>query len=250
MNTKEYYRKVISNPYSWKYVSEDLFTAAKDLCDIYKERREGERDYFMKRLETGNKLFKAKLKKSETELDQLGSGIESAICKYTPVTALGEIASCDDLYLNLKSYLHLLPIYMMLMGMAVEDLAKGITVARKLKEDNTIVDRATLKLLGVYGHSAPDLIEHLGIYLKDNEKKLLLDINEHLEWSGRYSAPSNENKLVLSETVWTMTPVEFDEEKVFEVLAGLYMQLLDIFDKEVEDPLIRDLPWLYCFHFR
>lgn len=294
MDTNEHYRKIICNPYSWKYVSENLFSAAIDLCDLYQRRLAAERRYFRRQIKVKNKRLVAENKRLEAELEQLKAELEqlktgkindpdsellskgqshlagfatvgmsqdcskgltgifsksSFIFQGLSMVGSGKMMPCDDYPKNLKHYLHLLPVYMMLMGMAVEDLAKGIKVARKLKEDNTIVNRATLKILGINGHVAPDLIEGLGISLDDDEKKLLSDINEHLEWSGRYSAPSNQYKPVLSERIENMTLVEIEEEKVFEVLAGLYERLMDVFDMEAEDPFIKNLPWWECTRF-
>jgi hypothetical protein len=225
MDAKESYRKVISNPWSWKSTSSGLFYAANDLCDLYQERLEAER------------------KKSILCL-----GLKPIIRQDFAIACPGKIMSCEDMNINSKPYLNLLPIYMMLMGMAIENLAKGIKVARVLKEDNTIVNGATLEKLGILGHTAPDLIKGLGISLEDDEKKLLDDINEHLQWSGRYSAPSYEGKHVLSETVEHMTIAEIYNKNVFEVLGCLYKRLKDIFDMETDDSSIKDLPWKYNLH--
>jgi hypothetical protein len=263
MDAKESYRKVISNPWSWKFTSSGLFYAANDLCDLYQERLEAVRRNNRKWLKAENKRLEKEFEQSKAELEQLKTELEQVKAGEKSILSLGlkpiirqdfamacpgKMMSCYDININLKPYLNLLPVYMMLMGMAIENLAKGIKVARVLKEDNTIIDGATLKKLGILGHTAPDLIKGLGISLKDDEKKLLDDINEHLEWSGRYSAPSNEGKPVLSETVEHMTIVEIENEKVFEVLACLYKRLEDIFDMETEDSFIKDLPWRYYIH--
>lgn len=243
MDTKEY-RTRISDPWRWHFQSFRLFLAAKDLCDLYHERLEATRKNDKKRLNAGNKQLKKELEQTKAdweeyrkELEQVKAGKKSFL-DLKPIephySCYRTTVSCEDLNINSKAYYHLLPVYMMVMGMAVENLAKGIKVARKLKEDNTIVSRATLKEFGIFGHTAPDLIEDLSIeYLKD-EKELLYDINEYLLWKGRYSAPSNENKPDSTGITDNMTIVELDEENVFGVFAGLYMRLEDIFIMETK----------------
>ena len=241
MDAKENYRKVISNPWSWEYTAGNLFSAANDLRELYLTRFEARRKYMRYALEAGlgnePSSFEAAFK----------AGIEPSISQDFPRTDYGKTIFYKPIGENLKCYVYILPVYMMLMGMAVENLAKGIKVARMLKEDNTIVSRATLREFEIYGHTTPDLIKSMGISLNDNEEKYLDDINEHLEWAGRYSAPAKEDKIVLPETVMDMTPAEFEEEKGFEILTGLYKRLMDIFDMEVMDPFLKGLRY---YHIR
>lgn len=143
MDAKESYRKVISNPWSWKNTSSGLFYAANDSCDLYQERLEAERRNYRKRLKAENKRLekefeqsKAELEQLITELEQVKAGKKSVLClglksiRQDFATACpGKMISCKDININSKTYLNLLPVYMMLMGMAIENLAKGIKVA-------------------------------------------------------------------------------------------------------------------------
>jgi hypothetical protein len=257
----EKYKKVISDPWSWKYTSDHLYLAANDFCEIFQERVEAMRKYSKEQLDAKLKRQEEDLRRLEEEIEQLKAGNKSSPNRDFMKTDYSKVTAYDDFskvkaygdYSNgtaydnsdtgslfkLKDYTHILPIYMMLMGMAVENLVKGIKVARVLKNDNTIVKRASLKELGIWGHTAPDLIKDLGIIITDD--KLVYEINEYLEWAGRYSAPSNKDKTILTETVMQTTLVEFEEEKVFENLARIFKQLEDIFYEEVKDPFIEDL---------
>lgn len=140
---------------------------------------------------------------------------------------------------NIRSNTHILPVYLMLMGMAIEDLSKGIMVARKLKVDINIIDDATLDKLEILGHRAPALIKNLGISITDTEKRLLNDANEHLIWSGRYAAPAKWNRQIPHGMIMDMTQGEIKEEQSLETLMSLYKRLRDIYLKESVDPRIK-----------
>lgn len=133
MDAKESYRKVISNPWSWKNTSSGLFYAANDLCDLYQERLEAERRNYRKLLKAENKRLEKEFEQSKAELEQLKSeleqvkagkksilclGLKSTIRQDFAMACPGKMISCEDININSKPYLNLLPVYMMLMGMA------------------------------------------------------------------------------------------------------------------------------------
>jgi len=135
----------------------------------------------------------------------------------------------------------IVPVFMMLMGMAIENIAKGIKIARKLKVDPSIAEKASLDTLGIRGHTGPELINELGIVMSDVEKFLLDDANEHLEWRGRYSAPANERKQILPNNIMDLTIVEAEEDGIFEVLLNLYIKLNNMFYRENSETDLDDI---------
>lgn len=224
LDTKNY-REVISNPWSWFFTAEMLYQNADALYGLYNLGR-------LRDIE----LWKEMRKKYNLNYD-----LNSPTSILEKMISLVPVDYCDIVYpFYTPSCLTIVSVYMMLMGMAIENMVKGIKVAKKFKDDPDIIDRATLKELEIFGHTAPDLIEELEIAVSDNEMNLLKDANEHLEWAGRYAAPSNASKqiLPLPKSVMNLTPVEADE--IFEILIALYDRLKDIFEKETSEPPIKD----------
>ncbi len=210
------YREVICNPWSWFFAAEVLFKNANELYDLYIERHEAILNYLKEQ------------SSAKTNEDDYNCNAKSLQ--------------------RLSSNTHILPIFLMLMGMAIEDMAKCITVARKLKLNNDIINTATLKKLGVSGHCAPALINELGIKITPIEEALLNDANDHLIWAGRYAAPANENKQLSCDTIMYMTPGEIKKDKCLETLVQLYNRLKSIYLKEADEPQMKE--WLLSRHFR
>ncbi len=208
------YREVISNPWSWFFTADMLYQNADGLYELYNRYFDIEWEYMQK-----SRLYREK----DYELD------------WEQLVELGTLPP------HQPSAYSVVPVYMMLMGMAIENMVKGITVARKLKANPQISENASLKSLGIRGHTAPDLIKALGIELTDIEHSLLKDANEHLVWSGRYAAPADEGKEILPKTIMDLDPAEIEEYKIFDTINALYNRLKDIFDLETEQWLNDDL---------
>jgi len=218
MDSKNY-REVISNPWRWFHTAEMLYENADALYGLYNEDLAQQREYMEKVLERENNQKLGKSFYNNTE------PVDYPHIPHKPPTYT------------------IIPVFMMLMGMAIEDMAKGITVGRKLKEDHTIADRATLVILGINKHNAPDLIKDWDITKNEIQKAILNDANEFLIWSGRYPGPSNENKEILSATIMYKTQREIIEEECLETIIAIYNQLKDIWDKESSEPPIKDWWW-------
>jgi hypothetical protein len=201
------YREVISNPWSWFFAGEILYENANELHDLYVKRHEAILEYLKRR----------------------SNGIQENKCNRS-----------TEPKNNVPSNTHIPPVFLMLIGMAIEDMAKGIIVARKLKANINIVDNATLKELDILGHCSPTLINKLGISITDTEKRLLKDANDHLIWAGRYAAPAKETHQISCDTIMHKTPGEIKEEMSLENLISLYHHLKIIYLKEAKDPLIED----------
>lgn len=77
------------------------------------------------------------------------------------------------------------PVYMMLMAFALENLAKGILIAREPER----VKEAMLKQWEGGGHDLNELAKAAKLNLTKDEKRLLLNLSVHAVWMGRYPCP-------------------------------------------------------------
>jgi hypothetical protein len=73
----------------------------------------------------------------------------------------------------------------MVLGFALENLAKGIIVCR----DPTLVSRAKLKSWHGGGHNLVVLFDRAGIQVSTEERQTLERISRVAEWKGRYPVP-------------------------------------------------------------
>jgi len=88
------------------------------------------------------------------------------------------------------------PVYLQLAGLAIENLAKGIAVAR----DPTIVGTGKGDRLFKWGHIETKLFNDLGITLDEEEAALVGRLHVYVEWAGRYPVPLVALKLAGSRT--------------------------------------------------
>ena len=98
------------------------------------------------------------------------------------VEGLFKSAHADKLGDTPPEGLDLLPVYMMLMAFALENLAKGILIAREPDR----VKEAILKRWEGDGHDLNELAEAAKLSLSSDEKRLLLNLSIHAVWMGRY----------------------------------------------------------------
>jgi hypothetical protein len=90
----------------------------------------------------------------------------------------------------------LAPVYLQLAGLAIENLAKGIAVAR----DPTVVAVDERGRLVTWGHISVRLFEDLGISLNDAEAAQVERLSVFVEWVGRYPVPRFARQLSGSRT--------------------------------------------------
>lgn len=81
--------------------------------------------------------------------------------------------------------LTLLPAYMLLVGLSLENLIKGAVIEKEPER----VRADGLKDWGKLGHDLPGLFKHADIQLSDTEADLLHRLKRFVEWSGRYPVP-------------------------------------------------------------
>ena len=96
-----------------------------------------------------------------------------------PTTVPGRVAA--DIYV-------LWPSFMLLFGLALENLLKGIIVTKNPASFSQKI-RWSGKLKG--GHNIVGLCEEAGISISDEEKRLLEELTESIIWRGRYPVPKN-----------------------------------------------------------
>ena len=100
----------------------------------------------------------------------------------------GEDAPDDELFLTGP--------YLMLSGMAVENLLKGVLVRRGAE----IVEGGQLRRLGGGdGHDLLTLAGRVSQPLAESHKDLLRRLATHVRWGGRYPIPSRAEQFVTSE---------------------------------------------------
>lgn len=210
------YNEILSNPWSWFYQALYLYESARGLYGLYN----------LDRIRTGE-ACKEMIKKSHIKLPDTNLDPD--------ISALNLLKILDEYTVHIPSITAIVPVYMMVMGMAIENIIKGVYVGRKLNEledgkDTKIIKEITLKKFGINGHIAPKLVDEMNIDLTIDERALLEDATEHLVWSGRYAVPSKAKVPILSNTIMDLTPVELDE--ILDQLFNLYNRVERIFKSE------------------
>ncbi len=107
-----------------------------------------------------------------------------------------------DLFFSVLSRLHQFPIYMLLMGYAIENIFKGIIICRMYLDDprhfdvdnfNDIVVpvKGSTQTMSINKHGLCNLLSAraMGLCFSPNEKKVLNDLDEYILWGGRYPIP-------------------------------------------------------------
>ena len=78
------------------------------------------------------------------------------------------------------------PVYLQLAGLALENLAKGIAVAR---DPSLVAPDSKGRLVRKWGHINAALFSKLGIELDAEEAALVERLGVYVEWAGRYPVP-------------------------------------------------------------
>jgi hypothetical protein len=87
--------------------------------------------------------------------------------------------------------------YMLFIGLAFENLIKGILIGR----DSTLVTKEAIKKRGILNNNGHGIKEGANrvICLTEQELQLLARIEEYLIWAGRYPLPLNSDRFFKSE---------------------------------------------------
>jgi hypothetical protein len=97
----------------------------------------------------------------------------------------GEWPSIADELADVAGAPFLWPVYLQLAGLAIENLAKGISIAR----DPTITEPDKGDRLFKWGHISAKLFDQLEIPLDEKERALVDGLSVYVEWAGRYPVP-------------------------------------------------------------
>lgn len=123
-------------------------------------------------------------------------------------------------------FLAYLKSFMLLTGMAIENLIKGILVGR----DPSLVDREVInnKLLPRGGHGISEGAKRV-ISVSNSEYELLRRLEEYLVWAGRYPMPLKSVVFFNSQTPDNLRSFSWVD---FELINKFYDRLAEILDSE------------------
>jgi hypothetical protein len=98
-------------------------------------------------------------------------------------------------------------VFLMLAGLAIENLAKALLVHRKLVS----VTKGSITRKDLQAHGVETLLGRAGVKLSKEERRLIRRLDKAVEWSGRYPVPLTATTLTTqSEHVSSLTdPEEF-----------------------------------------
>jgi hypothetical protein len=116
--------------------------------------------------------------------------------------------------------------FMLLTGMAIENLIKGILVGR----DSSLVNRELInkKLLPKGGHGISEGAKRV-ISVSNSEHDLLRRLEEYLIWAGRYPMPLKSEVFLKSQTPENLRSFSWAD---FELIDKFFDRLAEILDNE------------------
>ena len=124
----------------------------------------------------------------------------------------------------------LIGVYLMLIGLAIENLAKGVLVAR---------DPDCINVKGEFkhkGHNLLALIESCKICISPGERDMLRNLTEHTMWRGRYMIPLKASGLHprrrASDERWVQPGRGGHNRDELSVIESLYGRLLKLIETE------------------
>src|SRR5271157_5044028 len=165
MDKKEYYRKC-KTPSTWFFAGRQMYNAADIIFDIW--------TYSI------NKPIPR--------------------MRYTPTCE--ELNTCEE---QLMKSCDLFPVYMMLMGYALENLSKGLALMERTKPGGDLVDcsNLTIKDLGFGDHNTLKRLDWLEISLSQEEQEAVEITDDHVIWAGKYGVPKSPGQHKASEDMPT-----------------------------------------------
>jgi len=159
MDEKEYYKKCKTSS-TWYFAGCQMYNAAVTLLDIWTDS-------------INKPIPHIPISPTTEELN--------AITEH--------LSKCCDLF----------PVYMMLMGYALENMSKGLELMEKTKPGGDLAGRSnlTVKNLGFggkKGHETLERLDRLEISLDPDEREAVQIAVDHVIWAGRYGIPMNPGK--------------------------------------------------------
>lgn len=114
--------------------------------------------------------------------------------------------------------MQLYPVYLLLVGYAVENLIKGIIFSR---DPNLLVSGEKLSNNHT-NHSLVDLFKKTGLSMDDDIEEILIGLRQFIVWKGRYSIPKNIN-IYMNEREFPK--ILYDRKKIEDFIIYLISQL-------------------------
>jgi hypothetical protein len=128
----------------------------------------------------------------------------------------------SEIYAELEVGPFLTPIYLMLSGLAIENLAKGIAVARNPQHGEPNDKGIVVK----WGHLNSGLLTGFGIKLDANERVLVDRLATFVDWAGRYPVAREVEKMV----------------RHFQLMFSAERDAIDALFKRLDEELVAVLP--------
>jgi hypothetical protein len=137
-----------------------------------------------------------------------------------------------------EPFLAFLKSFMLLSGLAIENLIKGILLVR----NPSTLSREVKGLLGQKkgGHGISEGAKKI-ISLSKSEYELLRGLEEYLVWAGRYQMPLRGEDFLKSQTPENLLGFSWED---FELIDKLFDRLAEILDNEWSERESRNTPKL------
>ena len=191
MDSDEYYKKC-KTPSTWFFAGRQMYNAADILFDVWN--------------------------------DAINKSIPRM--RFTP--------TCEELNAfeeQLMKSCDLFPVYMMLMGYALENISKGLELMDRTKPGGDLAgcSNLTVKNLdfgGKKGHRTLERMDRLEISLSQEEREAVKITDDHVIWAGKYGVPKSPGQYQASEGM----PTSIAEwRKYAEALRPLFDRLYEEF---------------------
>ncbi len=139
------------------------------------------------------------------------------------------------------------PVYLMLMGYALENIAKGLIIGKEAEKPSTGgCPMVSLHCLGIDIHDTSQLLDKLAnnyglneIRLTGDEKEILSTVLEFVTWQARYPI-SKKGKGHYGSAIWKSEELK-GNKKFNRELIDLYDKLARILNDRIKDRQVRPL---------
>lgn len=129
--------------------------------------------------------------------------------------------------------MEMLPVYKFLVGLAIENLAKGIIMARDPKR----AAGRKLREWGKGGHDLPSLVDTAGVSVSDDERRLLSQLSRYVRGAGRYPVAKDvEKEIARTKPTDLGGRLPADVQLADEIVDKLGRELTKYRDQQYADP--------------
>ncbi len=134
--------------------------------------------------------------------------------------------------------IEMLPVYKFLVGLAIENLAKGIIMAR----DPERAAGLNLREWGKGGHDLPSLVDTAGVSVSDDERRLLSQLSRYVRGAGRYPVVMNvDREIARTKNTDFGAQLPADVQLADKIVKRLGRELAQYRDQQYADPARRAL---------